>query len=314
MKRLVLALCAALLATVVSYAAAPAPAQAAGPSWPVLREGSSGSQVRAVQHLLTARGYATTADGGFGPTTKSKVVAFQRSRSLSADGVVGAQTWSALVPTIREGNHGSSVKAAQTLLNRFGYRLTADGAFGPNTKSAVLSFQRAKGIGADGVVGPVTWRYLAGSGASDTNPPATSCGSVTGPVPSSHTTLVYNGSHAFRVHQCLAPAMTQLLQAARAAGHVLHGWSFRSYDQQVALRRQNCGTSYYAIYEMPSSQCNPPTARPGSSMHERGLAIDFNSSGGTLTSAAFNWLVNNASRYGLYNLPSERWHWSTTGR
>jgi D-alanyl-D-alanine carboxypeptidase len=51
-------------------------------------------------------------------------------------------------------------------------------------------------------------------------------------------------------------------------------------------------------------------------MHERGLAIDFTSGGQTIQSRshpAFQWLSANASSYGLYNLPSEPWHWSTNG-
>ena len=31
------------------------------------------------------------------------------------------------------------------------------------------------------------------------------------------------------------------------------------------------------------------------------------------SSSAFQWLAANASRFGFYNLPSEPWHWSTTG-
>jgi D-alanyl-D-alanine carboxypeptidase len=50
-------------------------------------------------------------------------------------------------------------------------------------------------------------------------------------------------------------------------------------------------------------------------MHERGLAIDFTEGGRTLTrsSAGYNWLRAHAASYGFYNLPSEAWHWSTTG-
>ena len=68
---------------------------------------------------------------------------------------------------------------------------------------------------------------------------------------------------------------------------------------------------------MPSSLCNPPTARPGSSMHERGLAIDFSCNGGGAIrrgNSCWNFLAANANSYGLYNLPSEPWHWSTKGR
>jgi D-alanyl-D-alanine carboxypeptidase len=51
-------------------------------------------------------------------------------------------------------------------------------------------------------------------------------------------------------------------------------------------------------------------------MHERGLAIDFTSSGHLIQSrrdAAYQWLARNAGRFGFKNLPSEPWHWSTTG-
>lgn len=107
----------------------------------------------------------------------------------------------------------------------------------------------------------------------------------------------------------------QLMAAASSAGHNFGGGGFRSYQEQIALRRSNCGTSNYAIYQMSPSQCSPPTARPGQSMHEVGLAIDFTSGGSTLRSGTpgFNWLVSNAASFGFYNLPSESWHWSTSG-
>jgi hypothetical protein len=50
-------------------------------------------------------------------------------------------------------------------------------------------------------------------------------------------------------------------------------------------------------------------------MHEQGLAIDFTCGGSTVSSggACFSWLTTHAAAYGLYNLPSEPWHWSTDG-
>jgi D-alanyl-D-alanine carboxypeptidase len=52
-------------------------------------------------------------------------------------------------------------------------------------------------------------------------------------------------------------------------------------------------------------------------MHEKGLAVDFTGPGGDLVrtrdSPTFQWLAANAARFGFYNLPSEPWHWSTTG-
>ncbi|MCX6523582.1 MAG: M15 family metallopeptidase, partial [Actinobacteria bacterium] len=96
----------------------------------------------------------------------------------------------------------------------------------------------------------------------------------------------------------------------------LRGGGYRSSAAQVATRRANCGPSYYEIYQKPASQCSPPTAIPGRSMHEQGRAIDFTSGGALITSQsnpAFVWLSSNASRFGMYNLPSEPWHWSTNG-
>jgi LAS superfamily LD-carboxypeptidase LdcB len=119
------------------------------------------------------------------------------------------------------------------------------------------------------------------------------------------------------VHADIAGALDAMLGAAAAGGVVLGGHGYRDPAAQVALRRAHCGPSTYAIYEMPASQCRPPTAIPGSSMHERGLAVDLTVNGSAITSrdsAAFRWLAANAARFGFYNLPSELWHWSVNGR
>ncbi len=119
------------------------------------------------------------------------------------------------------------------------------------------------------------------------------------------------------VHRSIAGNVEALLAAAQASGVNLSGSGWRDANQQIALRRQNCGTSDYAIWQMPASQCSPPTAIPGRSMHERGLAIDFTYNGGFINSRSnpgYVWLAANAGRFGLINLPSEPWHWSTTGQ
>ena len=63
---------------------------------PTLRRGSTGEHVKYLQQRLSDHGYWLTADGQFGPGTESQVRSFQRSNGLSADGVVGQQTWAAL--------------------------------------------------------------------------------------------------------------------------------------------------------------------------------------------------------------------------
>ncbi|MDE0802643.1 MAG: D-alanyl-D-alanine carboxypeptidase family protein [Acidimicrobiales bacterium] len=137
------------------------------------------------------------------------------------------------------------------------------------------------------------------------------------------TTISITGSgsivsvRGIQVHQSIASQTASLLSAAESAGISLSGGGYRSSAGQIATRRNNCGTSNYAIYQMPASQCSPPTARPGTSMHERGLAIDFTYQGRIInsrSSPAFQWMAANASSYGFYNLPSEPWHWSVNGR
>jgi LAS superfamily LD-carboxypeptidase LdcB len=116
----------------------------------------------------------------------------------------------------------------------------------------------------------------------------------------------------------IADDLAALLAAASADGVQLCGGGWRDPQAQIELRMAHCGTSTYAIYQMPASQCDPPTAKPGSSQHEVGLAIDFTCNGGgtigSRSSPCFIWLAAHADEYGFYNLPEEPWHWSTTGR
>jgi peptidoglycan hydrolase-like protein with peptidoglycan-binding domain len=67
-----------------------------GASSGVLRLGSSGAAVANLQTRLAAAGFSAGAvDGDFGPRTDAAVKAFQRSRGLAPDGIVGSQTWAA---------------------------------------------------------------------------------------------------------------------------------------------------------------------------------------------------------------------------
>ena len=66
-------------------------------------------------------------------------------------------------PTIRKGDKGEYVTLAQTLLNNRGYNLGRcgiDGDFGAATQAAVKQFQEDWNLVQDGVVGPMTWKYL----------------------------------------------------------------------------------------------------------------------------------------------------------
>lgn len=122
------------------------------------------------------------------------------------------------------------------------------------------------------------------------------------------------------VASTLAPQLEALLEAARADGIVLGGSGYRSPQTTARLRAVNGCPD---VYDSPASACRVPTARPGQSMHEQGLAIDFTYQGRTICyprrasacsgNAAFDWLTANAARFGLQVLDTEAWHWSTNG-
>ena len=64
-----------------------------------LRIGAQGPYVSMLQLALMRSGFLNEEpDGIFGPRTQSAVLAFQRANNLTADGIVGARTWSALSP------------------------------------------------------------------------------------------------------------------------------------------------------------------------------------------------------------------------
>jgi Putative peptidoglycan binding domain len=68
-------------------------------------------------------------------------------------------TW----PVLRVGSVGPDVTAAQHLLRAGGEDVVVDGAFGPRTAAAVAGFERARCVGADGVVRSRTWALLTGA-------------------------------------------------------------------------------------------------------------------------------------------------------
>lgn len=155
-----------------------APTTAAVPDMPMLYRGCTGDAVKTLQDKLNALGYNSgSVDGIFGAKTYAAVTAFQKANSLGVDGIVGKLTWGKLYgvspampvetttvvgrPTVSYGSRGDAVRKLQELLNALGYDCgSVDGIFGSKTKAAVLAFQKANGLGVDGIVGPLTWAKL----------------------------------------------------------------------------------------------------------------------------------------------------------
>lgn len=86
---------ATLLSGQVLFGASDAHAAASGCVANIYRQGGNGNCVKYIQEIVNASKATTkiSADGQFGPATKKAIVAFQKSRGISADGVVGKNTW-----------------------------------------------------------------------------------------------------------------------------------------------------------------------------------------------------------------------------
>ena len=145
------------------------------PDMPMVYWGCTGDAVKTLQEKLNAKGFNFgNVDGIFGAKTYAAVTAFQKANSLGVDGIVGKLTWAKLYdatpvnvtpvttqPMLRTGSRGDAVRKLQELLNAKGYTCgSVDGIFGSKTYAAVLAFQKANGLGADGIVGPLTWAKL----------------------------------------------------------------------------------------------------------------------------------------------------------
>ena len=167
-----------------------------------LKQGDSGTAVFTLQRQLNriTKDYPffgkLTVDGKFGASMTSTVKAFQKQFNLTADGVVGRQTWYKISyiyvsvkdlaeltsegetssgtlsdgtwggTTLRSGSTGSSVEQVQFWLNTLSQyessipSITVDGIYGTSTANAVRAFQRLNGLTVDGVVGQTTWNAI----------------------------------------------------------------------------------------------------------------------------------------------------------
>jgi peptidoglycan hydrolase-like protein with peptidoglycan-binding domain len=140
-----------------------------------VRPGNRGPAVEDIQRRLLSLGYdigPTGVDGVFLGLTKEAVRAFQLEHELSEDGVVGDETWSALVRAgFRFGDrtlylrlphfHGHDVLVLQQALNVLGFAAGAtDSIFGAYTERALREFQRNAGLPDDGIAGPETARTI----------------------------------------------------------------------------------------------------------------------------------------------------------
>lgn len=165
-----------------------------------LRQGSRGLNVQTIQTYLNrirknypAIPVITDESGVFGKSTEAAVKKFQSVFNLASDGIVGKSTWYKIsslytavtrlaelnsegtnlgigtIPpdaTLRQGSRGQDVITLQYLLNVISQYYPSvpapaqDGIFGSQTAQAVIAFQKAMRLSADGIVGANTWNAL----------------------------------------------------------------------------------------------------------------------------------------------------------
>ncbi len=200
----------------------------------------------------------------------------------------------AAMPTLRLGSRGSAVVTLQNKLRARGYRIAADGAFGPRTRAAVIAFQRSQRISVDGVVGPQTWARLGVTGGGGGGGGVTATGYVNGRPRRITLKSVGNGK---LMRSDAAARMNAMRAAAKRAGVNLTVVSgFRTMAQQRYL---------YNLYRAGKGNL---AARPGYSNHQGGIAADI--AVGNTSSRAYKWLAAHARAYGFRRtVPSEPWHW-----
>src|SRR5713226_9711144 len=135
---------------------------------PVLKRGSSDPAVCHLQQALKTLGHDPgPIDGVFGAKTESAVKAFQQTREITVDGIVGRVTWINIdeadqsEPVLRMGSSGLPVRRLQSRMSAVGFDTGGvDGQFGAQTEQAVKQLQQQSELGVDGVVGAKTWAIV----------------------------------------------------------------------------------------------------------------------------------------------------------
>lgn len=115
----------------------------------------SATNYKEYAQMLKADGYATSSTYVTtlcNTVTKYNLTAWDKSYTAPV----------VTYPTLKRGSKGGYVKELQTLLNysSCGSHLQIDGCFGPLTEIALISFQKMRGLKADGICGPKSWAEL----------------------------------------------------------------------------------------------------------------------------------------------------------
>lgn len=244
------------------------PAGASASPWPILKTGSSGELVAALQYLLNyhGKGPVLNVDGSFGANTQKAVINFQSSKGLAKDGVVGPNTWSALTKFAqsKSSKYSNATKAIQHLLNkRFSAGIAEDGLFGDNTYKFVVALQKAYGLAQDGVVGVNTWNTLIAAPRISLNVPIT--GGKATPISTVGIKDSVTATRINTLHPKIRESAKSFILDVQKAGIVLRiNSAYRTFEEQDALYNIGRGKQGRIV----------TNAKGGYSYHNYGLAID----------------------------------------
>ncbi len=295
--------------------------------------------LKQAQFNLAGLGYLSYGriDGLNGPSTRAAVRAFQADQCMDADGTVGERTSARLV---------AQMQAVQGVVGA-----ARDGRNGPGTRAAIARWQTSRGLTADGAAGGATMARMkiartracggkvltpinkdassvpcaAGTRDLGVHPayasgrqiPARLC-AVTGLKSTSEesrrgsTYYVKGADGDAIVNARVSGAFAGLFLAAQNSGiRLTAASSFRTMAHQKALCQSNslCRKGDYTF-----------VAKPGTSLHQLGAAIDFagtSRKGGSscasraTDSGSLTWrfLERNARRFGIKQYAPESWHW-----
>jgi N-acetylmuramoyl-L-alanine amidase len=145
----------------------------------------------------------------------------------------------ASLPKLAEGSQGAAVVTLQKLLNsdrktRGASAIGADGQFGPETETALLSFQREHGLETTGVVDELTWAQLETPASAPAQPPAS-------PTPTVTTTIGIDAVLTGRIDGSkVAPAPTAQPVVSTAA-HAPMSLSASALDTLARLIESEAG-------------------------------------------------------------------------
>jgi len=281
---------------------------------PVLERGEHGAAVTALQRQLIAAGLLRgEPTGRLGGATEAALEKLQRQRGLTVTGELDRATFrevqslnlfvrDGFQPWARVGQRGDDIRRVEQALNVLRRRdIRADGVFDGATERAVRVFQQQHGLRVTGAINPRTAEEIGE--AAFIKAWLQSARPVTGYVngaPQNIRILPVGGGEWLRTDAALA--FKRMQQAAARDGVTLTpGSGFRTMEEQRRL---------YALYLSGEGNL---AARPGYSNHQGGIAMDLNGVGGYGT-RTFQWLANNARRFGFVNdVGGEYWHWTFTG-